>query len=121
MATTTHELPRETWRTYFDQLSRNLGTVEATVEVAGRDLGAQVAAERLILVGISYDDKDDALVVALDAGPGERGAFEHLVDRPQRIYVAMGEGAEMTIDAEDAEGHPTLVRLERPEALPEPR
>jgi len=35
MATTTHELPRETWRTYFDELSEHLGTVEATVEVAG--------------------------------------------------------------------------------------
>jgi hypothetical protein len=121
MATTTHELPRETWRTFFDELSEHLGTVEATVEVAGRDVGAQVAAERLILVGISYDENDDVLVVALDTGPGERGAFEHLVDRPQRIYVALGEGAEMTIDAEDAEGHKTLVRLERPEALPEPR
>jgi hypothetical protein len=121
MATTTHELPRETWRPYFDEVSKHLGTVEATVEVVGRDLGAQVAAERLILVGITYDDKDDVLVVALDAGPGERGAFEHLVERPQRIDVALGEGAEMTIDAEDAEGRQTLVRLERPEALPAPR
>lgn len=119
--TTTHELAAEAWRTYFDELSKHGGTVEATVEVAGRDLGAQVAAERLTLVGITYDDKDDVLAVALDAGPGERGAFEHRVERPQRIYVAFGEGAEMTIDAEDAEGHQTLVRLERPAALPEPR
>ena len=118
MTTTTHELARDAWSPYFDELSRHLGTVEATVEVAGRDLGAQVAAERLVLRGITYDHKDDVLVIALDRG-GTDGHFEHLVERPQRIYVATGEGTEVTVDVEDGEGHQTLVRLERPKALPD--
>ena len=120
MATSTQELPRETWRPYFDELSRTLGTVEATVEVIGRDLGAQIEADRLILTGISYDDRDDVLVIGLDA-PGEpEEDLERRVDRPRRIMIETSETPpeEMTIDVEDAEGNQTIVHVERPPALP---
>jgi hypothetical protein len=45
---------------------------------------------------------------------------EHLVQNPQRIMVAPGGPGEteMVIDIEDSEGHKTIVRLERPPALP---
>lgn len=115
----TQELTREAWRPYFDELSRHLGTLEATVEVAGQDIGDQIAAEGLVLSGITYDDRDDVLVIALEA-LGERAAFEHMVQHPQRIYIATGEGAELIVDVEDAGGHQTLVTLDRPAALPEP-
>jgi hypothetical protein len=120
MATITQEVPRETWRPYFDEMSRTLGTVEATVEVVGRDLGAQIEAERLLLTGITYDDRDDVLVIGLDA-PGEpEEDLERMVDHPRRIMVATSETPpeEMTIDVEDAEGNQTIVRIERPPALP---
>jgi hypothetical protein len=120
MATTAQEIPRDTWTPYFDELSKHLGTVEATVEVIGRDLGAQIAAERLILTGISYDHKDDIVVIGLDAPGGTPEEYEHLVQKPQRIMVAPGGPGEtdMVIDIEDSEGHKTIVRLERPPALP---
>jgi hypothetical protein len=120
MATSTQELLRETWRPYFDELSNVLGTVEATVEVVGHELGAQIEAERLVLTGISYDDRDDVLVVGLDAPGGPEEDLERMVDRPRRIMVATSETPceEMTIDVEDAEGNQTIVRLERPPALP---
>jgi hypothetical protein len=38
---TTLQIPREAWRSYFDELTDVLGTVEATVEVVGRDVGAR--------------------------------------------------------------------------------
>ena len=58
------QLPRDGWRGYFDDLSRALATQQATVEIDGPDLGAQAQAEGLVLSGISYDDRDDILVVA---------------------------------------------------------
>ncbi len=61
----TNELARDRWRTYFDDLSRGLATMQATVEIDGPDLGAQVQAEGLVLSGISYDDRDDVLVIGL--------------------------------------------------------
>ena len=119
MGSTTQELAHDRWRPYFDELSRNLGTVEATVEVAGQDIGDQIAAERLLLRGITYDDRDDIDVIALEA-LGEAGTLEHMVEHPQRIFIATGEGAELTVDVEDADGHRTLVTLDRPPALPAP-
>jgi hypothetical protein len=112
MAITTQEIQREDWRPYFDDLSRRLGTVKATVEVAGRDLGAQTAAERLLLTGLSYDDRDDVVIIGLDAPGGAPEEFEHLVERPQRIFVAEGEGLGMAIDIEAADEHKTIIRLE---------
>lgn len=120
MTTNTQELPRETWRPYFDELSRALGTVKATVEIVGRDLGAQIEAERLILTGITYDDRDDVLVIGLDAPGKPAEDLEHLVDHPQRIMVATSPTPpeEMTIDVQGEDGYQTIVHVERPAALP---
>jgi Family of unknown function (DUF5335) len=112
MALETRELARGEWKPYFDDFSRDLERLLATVEVAGRDVGAQIEADRLILTGISYDDRDDIVVIGLDAEGGLTGELEHMVSQPQKIYVADGEDGTMTIDIDDAEGHKTLVRLE---------
>jgi hypothetical protein len=111
MATTTREIPREEWRRYFDEFSRDLPDMHATVEVAGREIGAQVEAERPLLTGVTYDDKDDIVVIGLDAPGGLQEDLEHIVYQPQKIYVAEGEG-ETIFDIEDAEQVQTLVRLE---------
>ncbi len=114
----TTELPRDRWRVYFDDLSRGLATTKATVEIDGPDLGAQVQAEGLVLLGISYDDRDDVLVVGLSPG-GAAESLEHLVSSPQRIRVASSDTIlPSTIEVEDAEGVRTLVRLQAAPALP---
>jgi hypothetical protein len=120
MPTTTQEIARQTWRQYFDELSRTLGTVIATVEIVGSDIGAQFEADRLVLPGITYDDRDDVLVVGLDAPGGPPEDLERMIERPQKILVATGDPppVEMTIDVQDADGHQTIIRIERPPALP---
>jgi hypothetical protein len=117
MSTTTQELPRERWGAYFDTLSRRMPATDATVEVAGKDLGAQVAATRLVLTGITYDRKDDVVVIGLDAPGGSREELEHLVDHPQRIFVAT-EGTRTAIDIVDGEDRQTILRMEEAPALP---
>jgi hypothetical protein len=105
------ELPRDRWRAYFDELSRGLATTRASVEIEGSDLGAQVQAEGLVLSGVSYDDRDDVLVVGLSPG-GPAESLEHLISSPQRIWVAPSAATvPSTIEIEDAEGESTLVRL----------
>ena len=114
----TNELARDDWSTYFDDLSRELTTTHATVEIEGPDLGAQVEAEDLVLNGISYDDRDDVLVVGLSPG-GPAESLEHLVSSPQRIAVESSAGLlPSSIEVEDAEGERTLVRLQGAPALP---
>ncbi|HEV2980473.1 MAG TPA: DUF5335 family protein [Solirubrobacteraceae bacterium] len=108
----TDELARDSWRTYFDELSRTLTTTRATVEIDAPDLGAQVQSEGLLLSGISYDDRDDILVIDLSPG-GPAESLEHIVSSPQRIAVESSQGIlPSAIEVEDAEGQKTLVRLE---------
>jgi hypothetical protein len=118
MAVATQEITRESWREYFDEFSKTIGTTEVTIEVAGRDIGAQIAAERLVLTGITYDSKDDLLVVGLDAPGGSPEEYEHMISGPQQIYVAATDDGETTFDVTDAEGHHHLIHIKRVPPLP---
>jgi hypothetical protein len=118
MTTTTQEIPREAWREYFDTLAKVLPTVEATVEVVGRDLGDQFVAERALLTGISYDHKDDVLVIGLDTPGGLPEEVEHIVYHPLRVMVTSMEDGSTVIDVEDAERHQTIIRYAEVPALP---
>jgi hypothetical protein len=118
MTTTTQEIPREAWPEYFDTLAKVIPTVEATVEVVGRDLGDQIVAQGVLLTGISYDHKDDVLVIGLDTPGGLREEAEHLVYHPQRVMVTRLEDGSSVIDVEDAERHQTIIRYAEVPALP---
>lgn len=118
MAEETTQLPRESWAGYFENLSRHTGASEVTVEVDGRDIGAQIEAENVVLAGISYDHKDDVVVIGV-APVGGKEAVEHLVSGPQSIYVRSAVGAPPSvIEIADGEGHQTIVRLRPAPALP---
>ena len=112
MALATREIPRSEWRGYFDDFSRDLDELRATVEVDGAAVGAQIEAERPLLRGITYDDGDDIVVIGLDASGDSGEDLEHIVYKPQTIYLASGDDGEMVFDIKDAEGTQTLVRLE---------
>jgi hypothetical protein len=117
---TTLQIPRQAWRSYFEELTDVLGTVEATIEVVGRDVGDQIEAERLILTDITYDDESDAIIVGLEAPGSSAERIEHRIERPQSVLLATGEPPplEVVYDIEDGEHHQWLIRLERPPALP---
>lgn len=119
MATATQEIQRNAWREYFEELTDVLGTVEATVEITGRDLGDQIADERQILTDITYDERDDAIIVGLEAPDSTAERIEHMIEQPQHVLVATGEPPplEMTFDIEDGEQHRWLIHLERLPAL----
>src|SRR5579859_4694244 len=105
MAPSTREIPREEWRQYFDDFSRDLETTVASIEVTGAEIGAQVEA-RGVLRGITYDDGDDIVVIALDAEDDATGELERTVYEPQKIFVE-DEGATTVVDIEDSEGNKT--------------
>jgi hypothetical protein len=112
--TPTTEIPRDTWRPYFDTYSRHLPAVEATVEVDSPQLGSQIVADGL-LTGLTYDDRDDVFVIGL-ARDGEE-VFEHLVEQPQKILVTAIDDLE-ALDIEDAGQRRTIVSLQQVPELP---
>lgn len=114
----TEEIPRESWESYFDDLSKRLGATRATLEVDGLDVGAQIEAEDLLFGGITYENRDDLLVIALDVPGGSPAEYEHLIDAPLRILVETGDALDTTIDIQDGEERQTLLRLEPAPELP---
>jgi hypothetical protein len=114
MASTSQELTRDSWRGYFDEFSRTAGAAEVTIEIAGRDIGDQIAADSLVLTGITYDDKDDIVVVAV----GSPDEYEHIISDPQQIQVSTEDDGETTFDITDGEDTQHLIHVRAAAELP---
>ena len=96
------------------RVSKALEGKQAEIEIASLDLGNQIQAKSLPLLGLVYDPNDDMVEVALDG-------LDHMVHKPREIYVDTGAGGLMSVEIIDAEGTKQLVKLTDPLMLPEPR
>jgi hypothetical protein len=104
-------VPPTEWRGFFDRLSKALLGKRAEIEVASLDLGDQIVAEWLPLIGITYDSRDDLLDVALDG-------TDHLIRHPREVMVEEGPSGVTSIAVVDADGARQIVRLKEPVPLP---
>jgi hypothetical protein len=111
---TIRKLEKATWRPFFDDISRMLVGKQAEVEVASLDLGDQIEAEWLPLLGISYDPKDDLVEVALDG-------LDHMIPRPREIYVEDDAGRLESLEIIDGDGNKQIVKLRDELLLPASR
>lgn len=107
------KLERPEWLGYFNIMSEALTGMRAEIEVASLNLGAQLAAEWVALLGISYDPKDDVLDIALDG-------LDHRISQPREIYVDEGLPGLISFEAVDAGGVRHIVKLREPLMLPAP-
>ena len=106
-------IPQEQWRTFFDRMSKGLLGKWAEVEVASLDLGDQITAEWIPLLGITYDSRDDLLDVAFDRA-------NHLIRHPNQISVDETNAGLASVAVVDGEGVRHVVRLKEPLRLPPP-
>ena len=117
-------VPKSEWSPFFNRLSRALLGKWAEIEVASLDLGDQVIAEWIPMIGITYEEGNDLLDVSLDrmnhlilhprevlAEEGSTGLTEHLRDR--RGWCEANREAERTAHA------PALTRAWAGEAIRE--
>jgi len=104
-------VPQAEWRPFFDRMSKALLGKWAEIEVASLDLGDQIIAEWIPLLGITYDTKDDLLDVALDRS-------NHLIRHPRDIVVEETPTGLVSVAVVDAEGARQIVRLKEPLMLP---
>lgn len=107
------KLEKSEWRDFFDRVSKTLIGKRAEIEVLSLALGDQIEAEWLPLLGISYDPKDDVIEIALDG-------LDHLIAKPQRVFVDLGAEGLTSMQVIDAEGLPQIVKLRDPLMLPPP-
>jgi Family of unknown function (DUF5335) len=108
---TMRNLPKTEWRGFFDRMSKPLLGKWAEIEVAELDLGDQVIAEWVPLIGITYDSQDDLLDVALDRA-------NRLIRHPREIVVEEAEAGLASVAVVDADGARHIVRLKEPLTLP---
>jgi hypothetical protein len=83
----------------------------AEIDVASLDLGDQIVAEWIPVLGITYDAKDDLLDVALDRA-------SHLIRHPREIVVEETPGGLSSVAVIDEDGVRHIVRLKEPLMLP---
>jgi len=111
---TIQKIEKDKWRSFLDGLSRILPAKEAEIEVASLDIGDQIEAEWLPLLGLTYDPKNDVVEVALDG-------LDHLIHHPRELYIENGAGTMTSLEIVDDEGVSQIVKLRDPLALPPPR
>lgn len=108
----TQEIPRERWRQFFDEFSKNHEGWIVSLDVLGPVLGAQVEVVGLSLVGISADVKSrgDRIELILGGRPGLN--MTRIVDSPKYVWRKSLEmpGTE-AIDVVSDDGTITLMRF----------
>lgn len=108
--TTTTELERRQWRQYFDRVSRNLAGKCVEIEVASLDLGIQYAAKWIPLLGVTYDEADDMMIVMADG-------LNHLIRKPSSVFVQSDGIDLLSMKVIDASGATQLIRFKEPVQL----
>lgn len=113
--TTPRTIPQAEWRTFFDAMSARLTGRWVEIEAASLDLGDQVVAEWLPLLGVTYDSRDDLFDVALSGLE-----LDHLIRHPRQVSVQEGPKGVETIAIVAEDGVKQVLRLKEPVMLPAP-
>ncbi|MER7519255.1 DUF5335 family protein [Streptomyces sp. NPDC126499] len=102
----TRVLDRGTWTTALDELTEAHGGELVSIEVLDPAIGHQYAAERLPFSYLTYDPKDDVVIVAVGGrSPRDPVALRHMVRHPKEIdisTVGVPEPAVRVLDGDDA-------------------
>jgi len=109
------QIDRMRWAPFFDDITKSLIGKQAEIEIASLDLGDQIEAQWAPLIGITYDEKDDLIEIALEE-------LDHMIRAPRQVFIdyAVG-GIVAAIEIIDADGNRQIVKLKDPLALPAPR
>ncbi|WP_147251959.1 DUF5335 family protein [Blastococcus sp. TF02-9] len=105
---------RTEWSRLTAQLSSEYPDYDVTIEVLDPEIGDNQMVERLPFEGVTYDDRDDVLVVAV-GGKDQRYpvVLRHVIHHPRDLVVDQNpQGAALKVT--DESGTTTLVSLLRP-------
>lgn len=107
------KIDKQNWHDYFDRMSKVLVGKNAELEVDALEIGSQIQAEWVPLIGIVYDPRADILAVMVEG-------FDHMIRRPQTVFADMTGSALTSIEAIDADQAHHIVKLRDPLMLPPP-
>jgi Family of unknown function (DUF5335) len=108
----TREIPREQWKGFFDNFSKQHEGWIVTLEVLGSDIGDQEEATRLPLVGMSADLKSRESRIEVIVGGRPDAHLTHVINTPNRVWLKQPEEeAHEAVEVESEDGSTTLVRF----------
>jgi hypothetical protein len=107
------QIDKGAWTVFFDTFSKTLPGKRAEVEVASLELGDQIAAEWLPLIGIVYDPKDQLIEIAMEG-------LDHMILKPREVYVDFEVGSLISLEIINGDGVREIIKLKDPVALPAP-
>ena len=101
------------WEFFCDRLSRQLEGAQAEIEVASLNIGDQIQAEWVPLIGVSYDPKDDIVAIAVEG-------LDHIVREPGALSVQRDGPMVRSLAVESRAGERHIVKFREPLSLPAP-
>lgn len=106
-------LAKAEWHFFFDRVAGALEGKRAQVEITGLRLGDQIEAKWVPLLGITYDQKNDLLEIAMEG-------LDHLIRKPTSITIMEGADGLSGLEIVDSDQYRQIVTLVSPLKLPAP-
>jgi hypothetical protein len=106
-------LEKEAWPDFCQGVTRELGGKRAEIEIASVTIGAQIEAQWLPLLGVTYDRGRETLEIVLDG-------HDHLVVEPQELYADYGPNGLESVGILDRHSDWQIMLLRDPLMLPSP-
>jgi hypothetical protein len=106
----TREIPRDEWREFLDNFSREHEGWEVTVEVLAGTEGDQVLTSGSPLLGISYSGEQGSNEsVSVIAGEDASDNINHTISTPSHIRVAQSDFGEPQGLQIESQTEPTTI------------
>jgi hypothetical protein len=98
------------WKTALDQLTAERADDNVTIEAIDPIVGPQFQAERLPLSYLTYDPKDDVVIVAVGGRtPQYPVVLRHMIWHPTEMDVATDDVSQPAVRVVESDGTVTLV------------
>lgn len=108
-----YSIDKEDWASFLEWVTQGLSGARAEIDVLALDIGAQVEARAVPLLGLAYDHKSDLIEVALDG-------LDHLIRQPRELSAHEEEDGLMSIRVVDEDDVTQIIKLTGPLNLPVP-
>jgi len=103
----TRALVRADWRRYCDRVSKAIAGKRVELDVASLELGDQIEARWLPLLGVVFDARGDVLEIALEG-------IGHSIVSPRKILLEETERGLVAIEIIGADDTVDTLRLREP-------
>lgn len=113
MDTRTREIPQSEWNSFFDLFSRQHEGWLTTLEILGKDIGAQREANELPLEGVSLvSGGEESEAISIDLGSTASDHVSHFVSEPTHVWLEQTTGGTAaSLEIEETDGTQTLLRF----------